>query len=85
MRRQKDAYNDNENAKNNATGDTSADNEMTNDNVFHDLTQTFDIPPAHSISSTDIITKNFEILNEYNHAKNNHEMKSIEEIVESVP
>ena len=31
--------------------------ETTNDDVFHDLMQTSDIPPAHSIG---IITKNFE-------------------------
>ncbi|KYN14480.1 hypothetical protein ALC57_13316 [Trachymyrmex cornetzi] len=82
-RRQKDARS--ENAEDNATRDGSADNETTSNDVFHDLTQTFDIPPAHSISNTGIITKNFEISSDHNHAKNNHAMKSIEEIVESVP
>ena len=49
--------------------------------VFHDLTQTFDISPLSlSLSNTDIITKNFEISSEHNHT-----MKSIEEILESVP
>jgi len=81
MRRQKDIHNENENAEDNATRDASADNEMTNDGVFHDLTQTSDIPsPSHSINNTDIITKNFEISSEHNHT-----MKSIEEILKSVP
>jgi len=45
------------------------------------FTQTSDIPsPSYSISNTDIITKNFEISSEPNHT-----MKSIEEILESVP
>ncbi|KYN27902.1 hypothetical protein ALC57_02693 [Trachymyrmex cornetzi] len=82
-RRQKNARS--KNAEDNATRDGSADNETTSDDVFHDLTQTSDIPPAHSISNTGIITKNFEISSDHNHAKNNHAMKSIEEIVESVP
>jgi len=45
--------------------------------------QISDVQPAHSISH--IITKNFEISSEHNHAKNNHMMKSIEEMAESVP
>ncbi|KYN23249.1 hypothetical protein ALC57_04338 [Trachymyrmex cornetzi] len=84
-RRQKDARSENENAEDNATRDGSTDNETTNDEVFYDLKQTSDIPPAHSTSNTDIITKNFENSNEHNHAKNNHAMKSIEKIVKSVP
>ncbi|EGI60073.1 hypothetical protein G5I_11707 [Acromyrmex echinatior] len=59
--------------------------ETTNDDIFHDLTQTTDIPPAHSIGNTGIITKNFEISSEHNDARNKHAMKSIEGIVESVP
>ncbi|KYN11437.1 hypothetical protein ALC57_16405 [Trachymyrmex cornetzi] len=82
-RRQKDVRS--ENTEDNATRDGSADNETTSNDVFHDLTQTSDIPSAHSVSNTGIITKNFEISSEHNHAKNNHAMKSIEEIVESVP
>jgi len=46
MRRQKNICNENENAEDNATRDVSADNEMTND-IFHNLTQTSDIPPPH--------------------------------------
>ena len=78
-RRQKDTHNENENAENNNTR-ASVNNEIMNDDVFHDLTQITDIPPAHSIG---IITKNFEILSE--HSKNNHAIKSIEETEESVP
>ena len=52
-------------------------------NVFHDLTQTSDIPSAHFISNTGIITKHFEISDEHNYTRNNHAMKSIEEIVET--
>jgi len=53
---------------------------MTNNGSFHDLTQISNIPSAlHSISNTDIITKNFEISSE-----NNHTMKCIEEILESI-
>ena len=42
--------------------------------------QTFDISPSLSLNNTDIITKNFEISSEHNHT-----MKSIEEILESLP
>ena len=80
MRRQKDVCNENESAEDNATRD---DNETTNDDVFHDLTQSSDIqPPSHSNSNTDIqiTAKNFEISSELNHM-----MKSIKEILESVP
>ena len=80
-RRQKDVCNENENEENNATRDASDDIEMMNDNVFHDLTQTSDIPPpSHSISNTDIIAKKFKISSEHNYI-----IKSIEEILESVP
>ncbi|KYN41686.1 hypothetical protein ALC56_03906 [Trachymyrmex septentrionalis] len=79
--RKKIVRNENENANNNATRDASDDNETTNDDVFHDLTQTSDIPsPLHSNSNTDITAKNFEISSEHNHM-----MKSIEEILERVP
>ncbi|KYQ47383.1 hypothetical protein ALC60_13594 [Trachymyrmex zeteki] len=79
-RRQKDARNENVNTEDNATrDDNSDDNETTNDGVFHDLTQTSDIPSSHSISNANI-TKNFGISSEHNHG-----MKSIEKIVESVP
>jgi len=45
------------------------------------FTQTSDIPPpSHSNSNTDVTAKNFEISNEHNHM-----MKSIEEILKSVP
>ena len=81
MRRQKDVRNENGNVEDNATRDASNDNETMNDDVFHDLTQTSDIPPPlHSISNTNITAKNFEISSEHNHT-----MKSIEEILESVP
>jgi len=67
-RRQKNVRNENKNAKDNVTQDASVDKETTNDSVFHDLTQTSDIPlPSHSISNTNIITKNFEISREHNH------------------
>ena len=80
-RRQKDVRNENENAEDNATRDASDDNETTSDDVFYDLTRTSDIPPpSHSNSNTDITVKNFEISSEHNHM-----MKSIEEIMESVP
>ena len=78
-RRQKDEHN--ENIEHNATRDVSAHlaNEMTNNGVFHDLTQISDIPlPSYFISNTDI-TKNFEIS-----SKHNHTIKSIEEILESI-
>ncbi|KYN14459.1 hypothetical protein ALC57_13346 [Trachymyrmex cornetzi] len=84
-RGQKDARSENKNAENNATRDASADNETMNDDVFHDLTQTSDIPSAHSVSNTGNITKNFDISSKHNHEKNNYTMKSLEEIVESVP
>ena len=85
-KRQNDVRNENEKEnenekvlpKGNIRG-ASADNEMTNDGVFHDLTQTSDISP-HSIRNTNIITKNFEISSEHNHT-----MKSIKKILESVP
>jgi len=45
--------NENENAEDYATRDAFADNETTNDGVFHDLTQISDIQsPSHSISNT---------------------------------
>ena len=70
-RRQKDVCNENENEED-ATRDASDDTEMMNDNVFHDLMQTSDIPPpSHSISNTDIIAKNFESLSEHNTMKRN--------------
>jgi len=47
---------------------------------FPDLTQTSDIPSPSHFSNIDIITKNFEISSEHNYA-----MKSIKEILESVP
>jgi len=85
-KRQKDVRNENEKENENKKvlpesniRGTSADNETTNDDVFHDLTQTSDIP-LHSIRNTNIITKNFEISSEHNHT-----MKSIKKILESVP
>ena len=79
-RRQKDVRNENENTEDNVTRDASDDNES--DDVFYDLTRTSDIPaPSHSNSSNaDITVKNFEISSEHNRM-----MKSIEEIMESVP
>jgi len=75
-------HNKNENAEDNAIRDTFADNETTNGGVFrkrkHPVARI--LPPSCSISNTDIITKNFEISSEPNHT-----MKSIEEILESVP
>ena len=44
-----------------AAQNTVDDNETTNDDVFHDLTQRADIPLAHSNGNTGIITKNLEI------------------------
>jgi len=57
------------------------DNEM-NDGIFCDLTQISHIPPSHSINNRYYYEKfrNFEISSEHNHT-----MKSIEEILESVP
>jgi len=78
-RRQKNARNENENAEDNAKRDISADNENAN-SVLYDLTQTSNVLTPHSITSANMITKNFEISSEHNHA-----MKSIEEIVEIVP
>ena len=76
--------NENENAEDNATRDTSVENEATNDDVFYDLTQTPNISPAQSINNTSYITKNFEISSEHNRVTNNHAMKNIEEIVQSI-
>ncbi|KYN31556.1 hypothetical protein ALC56_14437 [Trachymyrmex septentrionalis] len=58
--------------------DVYADNETTNDDVFHDLKHPIYPPPLHFISNIDIIAKNFEIS-----SKHNHTMKSIEEILKS--
>ena len=67
---------ENENTEDNATRDVSADNEMTNDDIFHNLTQTSDISPPHIPLITQILLRKIS---------RDHTMKSIEEILESVP